>query len=1099
MLFQYACWNIQGKCITQCLDSLLSSELDFHILGLQEVSLDAALAKDEQRGTPGVTFHNGYTILHGWPAGCFRRLALCVEDGILQKWCRIKCGHSHLVVQVQLSICTVPVTVVVLHLPHSGRPLSDFHMACLDLQRDLQRSLQQKLPVMVLGDFNEQIHVDTSVNERWSILQNVLTGLDLLHFSSDGLPTWRNRRIDHILFNSTMVHLCSPIGPADCPCSLLQVRPDFMSVLGVDHALLLGESLLRNCPSHCFSQTSRRRRRALQFQQRPCRMVLTEADPIQAFIYRHSGLTQFSPGQIYSSLKDLVPVCSKPLPSRKYMDPPHIKELCRVRSLCTTIPERKHLSVQIFQLRKLARQQWHRTIVREAACGNWACRKLLHPRRPLAAATRPLIDRHDGDPSAAAASVRQHFQNKFSSDSAPVPHDFLHGLPDEEPPWTLQEVGDAVAALKTNKTTGISRINVAMLKSLVEATFGLELLTELLNAFLADPASLPNDLAEGWVILLPKRALVDQPDQFRPIVCGEVLLKILSKLAVARIVSQWPVPQCCFGACRGRGVPEALYTVKACSQELGGMQDDTVFLQLDISSAFDSLQHRAILTFLRDHWCASTAKSSKIIHWILSHSVLKFQLFDTDWQVQQQVGTQQGASHSPVLFGRLVAAHFDKLCRGWGLAGELPAFFAGQYPLWGIWYIDDAICFFRNAAQFARLVPSLVQCLAGLGLNVNIAKSCTLSCFGSPRAIPCLPGLPHVTQSTYLGLKLLLEEGDEHMLQGYLRRTSAAFFSNRVLLINPHAPRHARLRLFQALVTSTILWSLAVLPPSAHHVCALRVQHVTLTGWMLRCAPHLSWQDPQTIPVARHAVKIWLRSYSKLWDHLLLEQQWKWLGHILRLPRDDILRQTLLNLRPTSRAFGHRRSRTGPNNSGHRLALRWLRHEGVDPSLAHDRHAWDSLGLNWLLRFGIRPPAQHVNVFHTHPAASLPTDFRAIQGCFRGQQVLVLSVPSPDRWLACELDRTEGWRCLHIDALTAFAGFCSVLTHCVFQWCRAHTFHCRVLLMPSEGVHFQFVWANLPCLLQVCKAKTLVCEISLLPNAWLTRMKPEIAYLARSG
>ena len=45
-------------------------------------------------------------------------------------------------------------------------------------------------------------------------------------------------------------------------------------------------------------------------------------------------------------------------------------------------------------------------------------------------------------------------------------------------------------------------------------------------------------------------------------------------LAVARIVSQWPVPQCCFGACRGPGVLEALYTVKACSQELGG-----IFLQ----------------------------------------------------------------------------------------------------------------------------------------------------------------------------------------------------------------------------------------------------------------------------------------------------------------------------------------------------------------------------------------------------------------------------------------------------------------------------------------------------------------------------------------
>ena len=389
------------------------------------------------------------------------------------------------------------------------------------------------------------------------------------------------------------------------------------------------------------------------------------------------------------------------------------------------------------------------------------------------------------------------------------------------------------------------------------------------------------------------------------------------------------------------------------------------------------------------------------------------------------------------------------------MAGELPAFFAGHYPLWGIWYIDDAICFFRNAQQFARLVPSLVQCLAGLGLSVNIAKSCTLSCFGSPSAVPCLPGLPHVTQSTYLGLKLLLVEGDDHMLQGYLRRTSAAFFSNRVLLINPHAHRYARPRLFQALVTSTIIWSLAVLSPTAHHVRALRVQHVTLTGWMLRCAPHLSWQDPQTIPVARHAVKVWLQSYSKLWDHLLLEQQWKWLGHILRLPRDDILRQTLLSLRPTSRAFGHRRARTGPNNSGHRLALRWLQHQGIDPLLAHDRTAWDYLGLGWLLRFGVRPPAQHVNVFPTRPDASLPTDFRAIQGCFRGQQVLVLSVPSPDKWLACELDRTDGWRCLRVDAPMEFSGFCSVLTHCVSQWCRAHTFHCRVLLMPSEGVQLQ--------------------------------------------
>lgn len=229
------------------------------------------------------------------------------------------------------------------------------------------------------------------------------------------------------------------------------------------------------------------------------------------------------------------------------------------------------------------------------------------------------------------------------------------------------------------------------------------------------PRSHPS--AAGWVILLPKKALVDQPDTFRPIVCGEVVLKVLAKIAMTRLVSTWPLPTCCFGACRGRGVLEALYTVKACAPEVGGLQDDTLFLQLDVSSAFDSLKLRAVLNFLRAHWCPHTAKSGKLLHWILSRSVLHFQLFDEMWPLQQQVGIQQGATHSPVLFGRMVAAKFAELCAQWEARGELPAFRSGGLSLWGIWFIDDAICFLRNNAQYPRLVPGLVQMLAESGLR----------------------------------------------------------------------------------------------------------------------------------------------------------------------------------------------------------------------------------------------------------------------------------------------------------------------------------------------------------------------------------------------
>ena len=338
-----------------------------------------------------------------------------------------------------------------------------------------------------------------------------------------------------------------------------------------------------------------------------------------------------------------------------------------------------------------------------------------------------------------------------------------------------------------------------------------------------------------------------------------------------------------------------------------------------------------------------------------------------------------------------------------------------------------------------------------------------------------------MAESKYLGLKLLLAEGDEHLLQSFLRRSSSAFFTNRPLLTSGTAPKHLRLRMFHSLVTSTILWSLAVLAPLSTHHPALHIQHVTLTGWMLRCAPHFSRQDVQCIPCARHAVKLWLRCYSKLWDQVLLEQQWNWLGHILRTPSNSILHQALVNLLPTSRDFGHRRVHPGPNNSGHRILLRWLRHQSIDLSLAHDRAAWGALASRWLCRFGVCPATRHINLLKCAPTDYLPDDYRGIQGCFHGQQIFVISILTDNTWVVCELDRTEGWRRRLFPAGLNFAGFHSILAQCLQQWCRPNTFHCRCLLIPLLDMSFQFIWDGLPASCDLCKAQSLVCEISTVP------------------
>ena len=408
----------------------------------------------------------------------------------------------------------------------------------------------------------------------------------------------------------------------------------------------------------------------------------------------------------------------------------------------------------------------------------------------------------------------------------------------------------------------------------------------------------------------------------------------------------------------------------ACAQETAGLQDNTIFLQLDVASAFDSLQLRAILDFFRSHWAPMPRAANYCIGSSSIRNYISNLLIPSGLCIKRSE-LNKGASHSlPFSLAEWWPPSLMSSATSGKPMARFLLFRTLHHSLWGIWFIDDAICFFRGVAQYQiyRLVPQLANLLASLGLRlkINIAKSCTLSCCGPPRPLAVLPGLPHVAESKYLGLKLLLAEGDEHLLQSFLRRPSSAFFTNRPLLTSGTAPKHLRLRMFHSLVTSTILWSLAVLAPLSTHLRALRIQHVTLTGWMLRCAPHFSWQDVTCIPCARDAVKLWLRCYSKLWDQVLLEQQWNWLGHILRTPSTS-------NLRPTSRDFGHRRVRPGPSNSGHRILLRWLRHQSIDLSLAHDRATWGALASRWLCRFGVlaRPPGTSIYT-HVH----LQTTFR---------------------------------------------------------------------------------------------------------------------------
>ena len=348
-------------------------------------------------------------------------------------------------------------------------------------------------------------------------------------------------------------------------------------------------------------------------------------------------------------------------------------------------------------------------------------------------------------------------------------------------------------------------------------------------------------------------------------------------------------------------------------------------------------------------------------------------------------------------------------------------------------------------------MPAVVDLLQNLGLSINVSKSCLLAS-SLPR---CLPGFlgtfPVQATSVYLGMPLKVVETDEHMVDYLCARATTAYFTNERLLTHCSACRPLRLRLFTSLVAASIRWCLCVVSVNQTNLRKLRIHHVTLLAWTLGARAHNSWFVGECIATLRHAVKLWSRTYSETWDALLAKMVWRWVGHVLRLPSTDLVRQSLTELQHSDvTAHGIRRCRTGPNNSGHRNVIRYLNHCGLDAGAAACRQQWAEREHGWLVAHGL-PVAE---LFGANVYAISSTKYlwerRCLQGTFHGQQLIVCDITDSAAISVLELDRCCGWRCHR-----APVGTQSI--HDILElflatgWIRPSTFHLKVLLFHQDS------------------------------------------------
>jgi hypothetical protein len=171
-------------------------------------------------------------------------------------------------------------------------------------------------------------------------------------------------------------------------------------------------------------------------------------------------------------------------------------------------------------------------------------------------------------------------------------------------------------------------------------------------------------------------------------------------------------------------------------------------------------------------------------------------------------------------------------------------------------YADDLLLFAWTVEDAIYMLDSLVEELAAVGLSLNAFKTKILTtdteitCDGSPLFIDAGGGLVEVVKHTgahkYLG-RLLSGDLKTRGACNLEHRMKCAWLKYRQIsstLQNRGIPIHLRLRLFDTIVTPSILYSLATTPLTANDLGKLdalqRKMMRRIVGWV-RCEDE-SWQ-----------------------------------------------------------------------------------------------------------------------------------------------------------------------------------------------------------------------------------------------------------------
>ena len=569
---------------------------------------------------------------------------------------------------------------------------------------------------------------------------------------------------------------------------------------------------------------------------------------------------------------------------------------------------------------------------------------------------------------------------------------WMAGECDKVPAFTADEVEKAVMKLAKKKAGDQHGIVAEILHQ-----GGKDLYEQLAILFtdVTDPESpVPDNWRESRIKVLFKKGAKEDPSNYRPITILPILYKLFSKLVCSRIRDHiekaQPVDQAGFRS--GFCTEDHIFAIVILLEKMAEHNLPLWVAAIDFQKAFDTIEHESLWLSLAEVGVPMAYVRTLASLYSNQRGMVVDGCVSKPFEIRR--GTKQGDPLSPALFNAVLQKALQEIIPVWNKRGcgiQLGAF-GNRGRLCNLRFADDLLIIATSKRQLAKMLQELVDVVGRVGLVMHAGKTKILTNVNnehrSGQKHILINGqqvdvLPREASTMYLGWALSFEATHDTEIHNRINKAWAKFMSLEQELCCKKYSLRSRLKLFDAVITPTILYASGTWSMTAHRELLIRsaqrrmLRKVLGMGRLVKndkdyipsddeeedseegCSEQVDNSDDECDEDGLETWTDWIRRVTHRaeqeaakanvtdWVQEQRNRKWRWAGHTLR--RDDgRWTRKVLEWTPTGRrSVGHpaRRWEDGIKEylQSQSYSLPWAQ-------LANDRKLWKSMCAGFVAR-----------------------------------------------------------------------------------------------------------------------------------------------------